>query len=488
VLAASNALLINGAYLLASILFIFGLKGLTHPKTAVRGNLLGALGMLVAVGVTLLDQHIVSFPVMIAGLVIGAGIGAFLAIRVEMTGMPELVAVFNGFGGVASVFVAGAWMLSGGDEGFKEGLVRGARDLIGVEGSAAQIALMQGTIAATASALIGGVTLLGSLVAYGKLAGVKWVPEGEFIPAQKLLNAALVLLGIFLCYQSVINPDNGLFFLGIVLVSCILGVTLVTPIGGADMPVVIALLNSYSGLAAAATGFVISNNVLIIAGSLVGASGLILTSIMCKAMNRSLANVMFATMGPSSSTASADDVYEGKIKSTSGDEVAMLLETSRRVVIIPGYGMAVSQAQHAVRDLANLLESKFGANVDFAIHPVAGRMPGHMNVLLAEANIPYDKLREMDDINPEMDQVDVAIVIGANDVVNPVARTDPSSPIAGMPIIDVDKARTVIVIKRSLSPGYAGIPNPLFAADNTLMFFGDGKKAFQEMIEALKEA
>jgi len=269
-------------------------------------------------------------------------------------------------------------------------------------------------------------------------------------------------------------------------VASVLGVLITIPIGGADMPVVIALLNSYSGLAACATGFVINNNVLIIAGSLVGASGLILTSIMCKAMNRSLANVMFATLGPSAEGPTADEVYEGKIKATSAEEIAMLLDGVQRVVIVPGYGLAVSQAQHAVRDLANLLEAR-GTNVEFAIHPVAGRMPGHMNVLLAEADIPYDKLLEMDEINPTLATVDVAIVVGANDVVNPVARTDPSSPIAGMPIINVDKCRTVVVIKRSLSPGFAGIPNPLFAMDNTLMFFNDGKKAFNELIAAVKE-
>jgi NAD(P) transhydrogenase subunit beta len=272
-----------------------------------------------------------------------------------------------------------------------------------------------------------------------------------------------------------------------VAVAGVMGVLLTFSIGGADMPVVIALLNSYSGLAAAATGFVINNNVLIISGSLVGASGIILTNIMCKAMNRSLANVLFGVMGPTSDTPSDDDVYAGKVKATSAEEIAMLFDGARHVVIVPGYGMAVAQAQHAVRDLANLLEQR-SITVDFAIHPVAGRMPGHMNVLLAEANVEYDKLREMDDINTTIAQTDVAIVIGANDVVNPVARTDPNSPIAGMPIIDVDKARTVVVIKRSLSPGFAGIPNPLFAMDNTLMFFNDGKKAVLDIAGAVKES
>ena len=457
---------INSAYLVASILFIMGLKGLTHPRTAVRGNLYGALGMLLAVVVTLYEKEVVKPELIWVGIAVGAAIGAFLSIKIEMTAMPQLVGLFNGFGGIASVLVAGAWL--------KE---------------QSSVPEMQATVAAAASGLIGGVTFLGSLVAFGKLQGIKWVPDGNFLPVQKLINAALFLLALLLSFYMVRTGDMGnmgWLYLLISLVAFVLGVTLVTPIGGADMPVVIALLNSYSGLAAAATGFVINNNVLIIAGALVGASGVILTTIMCKAMNRSLANVIFGVMGPTSETPDADSVYAGKIKQTSAEEVAMLLETARKVVIVPGYGMAVSQAQHAVRDLANLLESKNGTTVEFGIHPVAGRMPGHMNVLLAEANIPYDKLKEMDQINPEMDQVDVAIVIGANDVVNPVARTDPKSPIAGMPIIDVDKARTVVVIKRSLSPGYAGIPNPLFAEDNTLMYFADGKKAFQELIEAVK--
>ncbi len=296
-----------------------------------------------------------------------------------------------------------------------------------------------------------------------------------------LLGIACVALGVMI----VRDPSNMLPYWILVGVSSILGFTLTLPIGGADMPVVIALLNSYSGLAAAATGFVLSNNVLIIAGSLVGASGIILSEIMCRAMNRSLANVLFGRF-TAAEGASADDVYAGKVKATSAEEVAMLFDTAQRVVIVPGYGMAVSQAQHAVRDLMNLLESR-GIEVEFAIHPVAGRMPGHMNVLLAEANVDYDKLKEMDEINPTMETVDVCIVIGANDVVNPVAR-DPKSIIAGMPIIDVDKARTVVVVKRSLSPGFAGIPNPLFAADNTLMLFADAKKAVMDMIGAVKQA
>ena len=302
---------------------------------------------------------------------------------------------------------------------------------------------------------------------------------------QQIVNGLLLLL-ILACAAWMIAEQSFAAFVALVIVSSVLGFFLVTPIGGADMPVVIALLNSYSGIAAAATGFVIDNNVLIIAGSLVGASGIILTKIMCKAMNRSLTNVLFGGIDAGSSVGDADEIY-ATVRSTSPDDVAMILETAQRVVVVPGYGMAVAQAQHVVRDLANLLESN-GTEVLYAIHPVAGRMPGHMNVLLAEADISYDKLKEMDEINPTMVTTDVAIVIGANDVVNPVARTDPNSPIAGMPIIDVDKARTVIVIKRSLSPGFAGIPNPLFAAENTLMLFGDGKQALLEVVTAVKES
>jgi len=483
---ATVGLIQNLAYLLASILFIFGLKGLTHPRTAVRGNLTGSLGMLIAIVATLWGGEIVSWVWIFLGLLIGSAVGTFMALKVPMTGMPQMVAVFNGFGGGASFLVAGAELVIKMAEAAPEG---------GADAAAGAHALsMQMLIATAASGLIGSVTLLGSFVAFAKLAeytftikGKKyWLSSSLLLPQRHLINAVLALLSILLCVLVVTHPAASAWYWLLVVVAAVLGVLITIPIGGADMPVVIALLNSYSGLAACATGFVINNNVLIIAGSLVGASGLILTSIMCKAMNRSLANVMFATLGPTAGGPTADEVYEGKIKATSADEIAMMLDGVQRVVIVPGYGMAVSQAQHAVRDFANLLEAR-GTTVEFAIHPVAGRMPGHMNVLLAEADIPYDKLLEMDQINPTLETVDVAIVVGANDVVNPVARTDPSSPIAGMPIINVDKCRTVVVIKRSLSPGFAGIPNPLFAMDNTLMFFNDGKKAFNELIAAVKE-
>jgi len=459
---------INLAYLLASVMFVVGLKGLTHPRSAVRGNLIGAWGMLLAIVVTLIDQRIVSYEMIIAGFVVGGLIGAVFAIKIQMTAMPQMVALFNGFGGGASVLVAGAALIESG--------------VMEVSGSMTQL-----VVATVCSGIIGSVTFWGSLVAMFKL-WEKVVPgKAVHFPGQQVVNAILGIISIVLGVMIIMDPTQIALYWVLVVVAGVLGILLTIPIGGADMPVVIALLNSYSGLAAAATGFVLSNNVLIIAGSLVGASGLILTSIMCKAMNRSLANVVFGTFAPAEGSATADEVYAGKVKAASPEEVAMLFDTARRVVIVPGYGMAVAQAQHVVRDLANWLTTNKGVEVEYAIHPVAGRMPGHMNVLLAEANVPYDQLKEMDEINPTLDTVDVAMVIGANDVVNPVARTDPKSPIAGMPIIDVDKCRTVVVVKRSLSPGFAGIPNPLFAADNCLMMFGDGKKAILELLAALKE-
>lgn len=458
--------LINIAYLVSSILFIFGLKGLAHPRTAVRGNLMGSLGMFIAIVVTLLHKDIVSFEIIFAGLIVGSAVGVFLAVKIQMTAMPQLVALFNGFGGGASVLVAGAAL-------FESGINQ-------------NVPLLQFNTAVAASGIIGSVTFWGSLVAFGKLQNI--ITEKPVIfPGRHIVNIILSLAIIIVSVWLIKTPQPEHTYWLVVAGASLLGIMLVIPIGGADMPVVIALLNSYSGLAAAFTGFVLSNNILIIAGSLVGASGLILTRIMCKAMNRSLTNVLFGVLEvKKDSGTQEEDIYEGRVKSADVEEVAMLLEEAQRVVFAPGYGMAVSQAQHAVRDLMNLLESR-GTEVEFAIHPVAGRMPGHMNVLLAEANIPYEKLKELDEINPAFEQTDVVIVLGANDVVNPVARTDPSSPIAGMPILNVDKARTVVVIKRSLSPGFAGIPNPLFAADNTLMLFGDGKKTIIELINALKE-
>ena len=455
------------SYLVAAVLFILGIKQLGHPRTAVRGNRLGALGMLLAIVVTLLEAG-VNYGIVIAGMLVGGGFGARWALTVKMTGMPQLVALFNGWGGGASIAVA--WAYSAG-----------------VFGAAPDDLSLQETVATAASAIIGAVTLTGSIVAWAKLEEKKAVQGNVLLPLHQPLNALLALLAIVLSAWIVLSPGLApvLTFPLLVVVGSVLGVTLVLPIGGADMPVVIALLNSYSGLAATATGFVISNTVLIVAGSLVGASGIILTTIMCKAMNRSLTNVLFGRIDASAAGASDDEVYTGKIKQTSGDELAMMLDGAQRVVVVPGYGMAVAQAQHAVRDLYRLLEER-GTRVEFAIHPVAGRMPGHMNVLLAEVDIPYDRLIEMESINPTFESVDMSIVIGANDVVNPSAR-EANSPIAGMPILDVDKSRTVVVIKRSLSPGFAGIPNPLFAGDNTLMYFGNADVAVKNLVTAIKE-
>ena len=459
--------LINVAYLVASVLFILGLKGLTHPRTAVRGNKLGALAMFIAIVATLLNQHILSFEWILLGVVIGSLIGAVLAVKIAMTAMPQLVAVLNGFGGGASVLVAGAALVEAG--------------VLGHDPTTTF------TVATALSGIIGAVTFSGSLIAFAKL---QELMSGNPIifPGQRLLNVLLGLGCLALGAWVVTEPGLPEPYWVLTGVALLLGILIVIPVGGADMPVIIAFLNSCSGLAAATTGFVLENNILIIAGTLVGASGLILTQIMCKAMNRSLGNVFVGGVGGESAIAGAgNEIYEGKIKSTSAEEVAMLFDTARRVVVVPGYGMAVAQAQHAVRDMANLLEER-GVEVEYAIHPVAGRMPGHMNVLLAEAEVPYDKLKEMDHINPTFEQTDVALVIGANDVVNPLAREKDSGPIAGMPILDVDKARTVVVIKRSLSPGFAGIANPLFALDNTLMYFGSAKEAILDLVTALKES
>ena len=460
---------INLVYLAASALFILGIRGLTHPRTAVRGNLMGATGMLLAVVATLADRQVFGagpqgLAVILAGVALGGAVGATLALRIAMTAMPEMVALLNAFGGGASALVAGAVLVSA------------------AEPSA------QTTVATVASGLIGSVTFWGSLVAFDKLRGLLLPDAPVVFPGQQVLNGAIGLVALGLGAMVVADPGTVAFYGGLVAVASVLGVLLTISIGGADMPVAIALLNSYSGLAAASTGFVLSNDILIITGSLVGASGIILTRIMCKAMNRSLVNVLVGAIAEGGGSKSdADAVYAGRVKSTSAEEVAMLFDGARRTVIVPGYGLAVSQAQHQVRDLANLLESR-GVEVEYAIHPVAGRMPGHMNVLLAEADVDYDKLKEMDAVNPSFEQTDVSLVIGANDIVNPDARTDPSSPIAGMPILNVDQSRTVVVIKRSLSPGFAGIPNPLFAADNTLMFFGDGKQAVLDLIAAVKES
>lgn len=452
------------AYLASALMFILGLKQMTHPRTAVRGIIIAAIGMLVAILATFLDPEIDGYVFILVGLVVGSGIGGYLALSVEMTRMPQMVGLLNGLGGGASTLVAWA------DLENRSSHPVDALIAIGISG------------------MIGTITFWGSFVAYAKLQEYKSFKKPFSFPGQPMINGLLAILAL-VCVGLLASSSSDLtqtgFYVAILVFATALGMFLVLPIGGADMPVVISLMNSYSGLAGAATGFVIENDALIIAGSLVGASGVILTQIMCKAMNRSLLNVLFGKMAGGGEVGDADEIY-ANVRSTSADDVAMILDGAQRVVFVPGYGMAVAQAQHAVRDLSQLLEDA-GCTVEYAIHPVAGRMPGHMNVLLAEADISYDKLKEMDEINPTLDSVDVCIVIGANDVVNPVAKTDPQSPIAGMPIIDVDKCRTVIVIKRSLSPGFAGIPNPLFAMPNTLMLYADGQKAVLDIVKAIKE-
>ena len=452
--------LINIAYLVASVLFIVGLKGLTSPRTAARGNTLAALGMLVAVAATLLDRNIVRFEWILGGIVLGSLIGVIAASKVPLTAMPELVAIFNGFGGGASALVATSAILA--------------------PETAPDVPAVQLYAAGGVSALIGGATLTGSLVAWLKLQEwLKMQPRGHVTRAAALVSA---VGSVASASYLVANPGAEWALWAALALACAYGIGLTMPVGGADMPVVIALLNSCSGLAAAATGFVLNNNVLIISGSLVGASGFILTRIMCRAMNRSLMDVLAGNLGEGTAVvAGAEEVYQGRVKSSSAEEAAMVLETARTVTIVPGYGMAVAQAQHDVRELADLLIAR-KVTVRYGIHPVAGRMPGHMNVLLAEADVPYDDLYDMDQINPTFPETDVVIVLGANDVVNPAARDEPGSPIYGMPILDVDKARTVMVIKRSLSPGFASIPNKLFAAPNSVMLFGDGKQVIRELV------
>jgi len=462
-------------YLLSAALFIFGLKKLGHPKTAPTGNMYGAMGMLVAVITTLLQmkiaQGIEGWLFIAGGIALGALIGYTMAVKVEMTGMPEMVALFNGFGGAASAMVA-----------LSEVLARVQADEI-----PAGLDLWVAWIAIGLSALVGWMTLTGSLLAMYKLKGGveifgKWFKTPTWGPAW--LNPVKVILFISiisLIILSAMEPANKDYIWLIVGLSCILGILLVIPIGGADMPVVVSLLNSLSGIAAAFTGFIINNSVLIVAGSLVGASGLILTFIMCKAMNRRLIDVLFKSFGGSDK----ETVTRTKVGSDP-DEVAMMLDGAQKVIVVPGYGMAVSQCQHQVKEFADLIAERFDTEVLYAIHPVAGRMPGHMNVLLAEANVPYEQLIEMDEINPEFSDCDVALVIGANDTTNPAARGD-EGPLAGMPIIDADLARTVVIIKRSLSVGYAGVDNDLFYMDKTMMLFGDGKAMMTSLNNSIKE-
>ncbi len=448
----------NLLYLVSAIGFIVGIKRLSHPRTARSGNFLASLGMLVAIIATLTSGANFDWQMIALGVGIGSILGIIFAVRVEMTQMPQMVAIFNGLGGAASAFVASSEFFSGSDSSY---------------------------IIMCLSVLIGTLTFSGSFIAFGKLQGFI---SGRAItfPAQQAINAIIFgsMLALLAAHNFNLLPDNTIFYM-ITALALILGIGLTIPIGGADMPVVISLLNSYSGIAAAATGFLLGNNALIISGSLVGASGLILTNIMCKGMNRSLANVIFGAVG-SETSASGSSQQEMNIKSYSTTEAAMILDAAEKIIIVPGYGLAVAQAQHVAREVADTLEAQ-GKKVLYAIHPVAGRMPGHMNVLLAEANVSYDVLKDLDEINPEFEDCDVALILGANDVVNPAARHDQSSPIYGMPILNVDKSRTVIINKRSMNPGFAGVQNELFGYDNSIMVFGDAKDMLNDLLKEIKE-
>jgi NAD(P) transhydrogenase subunit beta len=468
-----QSVIIPVLYLLSAVLFVLGLKGLTRVRSARRGNAIAALAMLIAIATTLLDMGLVDYKWIIGGFVIGGLIGGIAAVRVQMTAMPEMVALFNGFGGSASALVALSilWL-----------------DVIEKGGSSTASSLLGADVALTTffSILIGTVTFSGSLVAFLKLSGrIGGAPT--VLPARHVINAVLFLVtavaGVGMAFVTAGPQPTIIAALVLVAVSLILGILMVIPIGGADMPVVISLLNSLSGVAAAATGFVLQSNVLIISGALVGASGLILTQIMCVAMNRTLGNVLFSGFGGEGTAKDARE-YEN-VRSCGAEEAAMVLENAESVIIVPGYGLAVAQAQHTAREIGDLLQTR-GAKVRYAIHPVAGRMPGHMNVLLADADVPYEQLVEMDEINPDFKTTDAVIIVGANDVVNPAAEKDPNSPIAGMPVLKVWEAQSVFMIKRSLSPGFAGIKNELFEYPNNMMVFGDAKKILQEIVAELK--
>ncbi|MBO6795366.1 MAG: NAD(P)(+) transhydrogenase (Re/Si-specific) subunit beta [Balneolaceae bacterium] len=452
-------------YLVATAFFIRGLKLLNSPQTARRGNMLASVGMLIGIVVTLFDKQIVSFELIIIGVLIGGLIGVVLAKKVAMTAMPELVAVFNGFGGGASALVA--W-----------GELARYESITAIDST--------GMVTIGLSVFIGSLTFTGSFIAFGKLKGFI---SGNAItfPGLNVINIGSMIAVLVLIVLYAMDPGNTNLFWVILGVSLLIGVTSVIPIGGADMPVVISLLNSYSGIAASMAGFVLGNNLLIVSGALVGAAGLILTNIMCKAMNRSLANVIFGSFGGDGASGGGGGADGDKtVRETSAEDLAIQVAYASKVVIVPGYGLAVAQAQHIVKEVASNLEER-GVQVKYGVHPVAGRMPGHMNVLLAEADVPYDLLYDMDQINPEFASTDVVLIIGANDVVNPMAKTSPGSPIYGMPILDVEDAKRTIVFKRSLSVGYAGIDNPLFYAEKNQMFFGDAKKSLQALNEALKD-
>lgn len=459
--------LTTAAYILASVLFITGLLWLRSPETARAGNRLSALGMFIAVAVTLIDRDILRYEWIIVGVIIGALIGIIAARQVQLTAMPQMVAIFNGFGGAASAIVAAA-------------------EIIRLNNNSDVNLIVSITVAA--SIIIGSITLTGSLIAFGKLQGIV-ATQPVLIPGRHILNAIISIATIAMAVWLIIEPSSQIPLIAMAIIALTIGIMIVIPIGGADMPVVIALLNSYSGIAAAAAGFALENNMLIIAGSLVGASGLILTRIMTRAMNRSLANVMFGGFGvaDSSGAPGASATAANKlVRSIEAPEAAIVLGYAQSVIFVPGYGLAVAQAQHQVRELADMLKER-GASIRYAIHPVAGRMPGHMNVLLAEADVPYDELKDLDEINSEFSRSDVAVVIGANDVTNPAARTDRSSPIYGMPILNVDQARSTIVLKRSLASGFAGVENELFHMENTMMLFGDARASVENIITEMKE-
>ncbi|MEB3336988.1 MAG: NAD(P)(+) transhydrogenase (Re/Si-specific) subunit beta [Leptolyngbyaceae bacterium] len=457
------------SYLIAASLFILGLKELGSPATARRGNVLAAVGMLIAIAATLLDQSVLNYQMILVGILIGSLLGTIMAQKVEMTAMPQMVGLLNGLGGGASTLIAVAefWRLLGSSE------------TVGLDS----------TITMILSVLIGGVTLTGSLLAFAKLQElISGAPT--IFPLQRPINFGIAIAFLVGSIYLIGSPKDPVIFLVLVGISLVFGLLFVMPIGGGDMPVVISLLNSFSGLAASAAGFVLMNNMLIISGALVGASGIILTQIMCKAMNRSLTNVLFSAFTKGASGASsgtgATQATDKTVRQIDTEEGAMMLGYARSVVIVPGYGMAVAQAQHSVRELADQLE-RLGVDVKYAIHPVAGRMPGHMNVLLAEANVPYPQLYDMDDINPELERTDVALVIGANDVVNPAARHDTNSPIYGMPILEVDKAQHTIVIKRGMNAGFSGVDNELFYKDKTMMLFGGARDVVTQLVSGVKQ-
>jgi H+-translocating NAD(P) transhydrogenase subunit beta len=457
------------AYLVASVLFILALRGLSSPVTSRQGNLFGMIGMAIAIVTTMMSPEVVSYPVILAGIVIGGAIGTLVALRIQMTALPQLVAAFHSLVGLAAVCVAAA--------AFSAPASYGITDATGIR--------FESRIEMVIGIAIGAITFTGSVIAFAKLqallSGRPLVFWGQHY-LNLLIGLAIVALGVWFCMEQM-----PLAFVLVTVLSLVLGLLLILPIGGADMPVVISMLNSYSGWAASGIGFTLQNNLLIVTGALVGSSGAILSYIMCKGMNRSIFNVILGGFGTDGGTAAAGAAAGDRtVKSGSPEDAAFIMKNARSVIIVPGYGMAVAQAQHALREMADVLK-KEGVQVRYAIHPVAGRMPGHMNVLLAEANVPYDEVLELEEINRDFGQADVAYVIGANDVTNPAAKTDPKSPIYGMPILDVEKAKTVLFIKRSMATGYAGVDNELFFRDNTMMLFGDAKKVTEQVVSALAD-